>query len=144
MKKARLSKESRAESAKGKGLLLHVALATGHRALLLLDVTRLALPVIGHAQPGLIALGLEGVAIRAAAVFGAFALDEFAVFIDMMTFGAILDHGLFVVRVMIEHADRTFQGAESVDLEVGVFLGKGRNAAQRDAEHDRAENNISV
>jgi len=121
-----------------------MALATGHGALLLFDVTRLALLVIGHAQPGLIALGLEGVAIRATAVFGAFALDEFAVFIDMMAFGAILDHGLFVMCVMIEHADRAFQGAESVDLEVGVFLGKGRNAAQRDAEHDRAENNISV
>lgn len=121
-----------------------MALATGHRALLLFDVTRLALIVIGHAQPRLTALGLESVALRTAAVFGAFALDEFAVFIDMMAFGAILDHGLFVVCVMIEQADRTFQGAESVDLQVGVFLGKGRNAAQRDAEHDRAEDNISV
>lgn len=121
-----------------------MALATGHGALLHLDVALLALPVIGHAQAGLVTLGFQGVAVGAGLVFGALTFDKLPVLVDVVARGAIIDLCLFVVVVMVEGADRALQLPKGVDLQVGVLLGKSRNAAQRDAEHDRAENHVSV
>jgi hypothetical protein len=61
-----------------------------------------------------------------------------------MTNGAVFQRGLFVMNIMIECAYRAFQRPESINLQIGVFLGKSRNTAKRDAEHDRAENEVSV
>jgi hypothetical protein len=125
-------------------LSLHMTLAAGHGAFFHFDVTVLALLVICHAQAGLATLGLECVAFGAPNAFGALALNQFAVLIDVVAPGAILDLGLFVMLVMVENADRTLEFPERFELEPDVIiLGKSRNAAQRDAEHDRAENYVS-
>ena len=125
-------------------LFFYMTFAASDRSFFGLDVAALALFVIGHHQARLGALRFKRVTVGAGLVLGAFALDEFSIRIDMMANGAVFQGSLFVVNVMIECAYRTLQRSKSVNLQVGIFLGKSRNTAKRDAEHDRAENEVSV
>lgn len=83
-------------------------------------------------------------AVGARLTLGAFALDELSIRINVMANGTVFQSGFIVVIIVIESAYRAFQCPESVNLQIGVFLGKSRNTAKRDAEHDRAENEVSV
>lgn len=121
-----------------------MAFATSNGAFLGLDMAFLALLVIGHAQSGLTALRLQRVTLGAGLTFGTLALNFFSIFIYVVTNGAVFGLGLLIVNVMVKSADRTFQFSESISFQIGITLGKSRNTAKRDKEHDRAEYNVSV
>lgn len=121
-----------------------MTLATSDGAFFLLDVTGLALLVIGHHEPWLRAIGLEGMAIHTGLVFGTFAFHQFSVFVDMVANSTVVDSGFVVVIVMVKSAYGALQFPKGIDIQVCVFLGKSRNTAKRDKEHDSAENEVSV
>jgi hypothetical protein len=65
-------------------------------------VTPFAASVEGFYEGRLSISTLQAVAFRASLILRRFVLQSFAVFIHMVTFGAIIDSGNFIVFIMIE------------------------------------------
>jgi hypothetical protein len=121
-----------------------MTLATGDGSLFLLDVTGLALLVVGHHERWLWAIGLEGMTIHTGLVFGTFAFHQFSVFVDMVANSTVVDSGFVVMIVMVKSAYGALQLPKGFYIEVCIVLRKSRNTAKRDKEHDSAESEVSV
>ncbi len=93
-----------------------MTLAAGDGTFLGFDMTLLALLMIRHAQSGLVALRLQLMAFGTGLPFGTFAFNFFAIFINMMTNGAVFSLSFLIVSVVVKSADRTLQLSESINL----------------------------
>lgn len=111
-----------------------MTLAASHRTFFLVNVTLLALLMIRHAQPGLLSLGLHGMAVRAVLVFRTDIRNFFPVFIHMMADGTIIKPRLLIMVIMVKNTDRPFQSSKRIEIKHCIFLRKTRCARQRDAE----------